>query len=82
MNCSMIEPYVILRLLTFSFPIQARVLYYMLLAASEDEETQKQGMVGIVITIGNKHPFHLEASRSMSTAADALPIRWPMVHFW
>ena len=78
----MIEPYVMIRLLTSSFPIQARVLYYMLLAASEDEEIQKQGMVGIVIMIGNKHPFHLEGSKSMAAAADALPIRWPMVHFW
>jgi hypothetical protein len=61
---------------------QARVLYYMLMAAVEDEETQKQGMVGIAITIGNKQSFQFETARSMCAVAHALPNRWPTVHFW
>jgi hypothetical protein len=80
-NFSRIELYTI-SLLTLSPPIQARVLYYILMAASDDEETQKQGMVGTVVTIGNKRSFHLEAARALSALAYALPNRWPSVHFW
>jgi hypothetical protein len=60
---------------------QARVAWYLLMAASEDEETQKKGMVRVLTVIGNKHPFNLKAAGKVAAVVNVLPIRWTGIHF-
>jgi hypothetical protein len=51
------------------------------MAASEDEEVQKRGMVGVIIAIGNKQPFNLKDARSVTDMARSVPNYWPSTHF-
>ena len=51
------------------------------MAASEDEETQKKGMVRVLNTIGNTNPFNLKAARKIAAILQALPNRCPGIHF-
>jgi hypothetical protein len=51
------------------------------MAASEDDETQKKGMVRVLNTIGATHPFNLKAARKIAAVVQALPNRWQAIHF-
>jgi hypothetical protein len=54
------------------------------MVASEDEETQKMGMVGVVVNMGpdRRDSLHLDAVQIVPGLAQAIPIRWACVHFW
>jgi hypothetical protein len=52
------------------------------MAATEDEETQKKGMVAVVVNMGKREKLHLEAVRMMPAIAQAIPIRFSALHFW
>jgi hypothetical protein len=59
-----------------------RALYYLLMAASEDEETQKRGMVGIFVNIGKNRVATFEGSaRKLLSLTRSLPFRWAAFHF-
>jgi hypothetical protein len=60
-----------------------RALYYLLMAAtSEDEETQKRGMVGIFVNIGKNRVATFEGSaRKSLLLTRSLPFRWDACHF-
>jgi hypothetical protein len=60
-----------------------RTLYYILMAASEDEKTQKKGMVAIVVNIGkNRAPVSFAPSgRKIQALLSSLPCRFCALHF-
>jgi hypothetical protein len=62
-----------------------RTLYYMLMTASEEEETQKKGMVAIVLNIGkHREPPNSAPTRSSRKIAELLsflPCRFCALHF-
>jgi hypothetical protein len=68
----------ILTLLCF----QTRVLYYLAMAATEDEEVQKKGMISVMMNMGNHEKLHFQAARMIPPVAQALPIRWSALHVW
>ncbi len=71
-----------LRHLTLLFKV--RIRDYLLMVASQDEETQKKGMVGVVVNMGpdRRESLHLDAVQIVPGLAQAIPIRWACVHFW
>jgi hypothetical protein len=77
-GCSLYSP--------FFYPLHTekkmRALYYLMMAASEDEATQKRGMVGILLNIGKNRVVTFEGSaRKLLSMARSLPIRWAAFHF-
>jgi hypothetical protein len=59
-----------------------RAVYYLLMAASEDEETQKRGIVGILVNIGkNRVVTFGPIARKMPSLTRSLPFRWAAFHF-
>jgi hypothetical protein len=63
-----------------------RTLYYMLMAASEEEETQKKGIVGIIVNIGAKRApaavsFAPSSGRKTPALLRSLPCRLCALHF-
>jgi hypothetical protein len=53
------------------------------MAASQDEEIQKKGVVGVVVNMGDNHEsLHLEVAIRIPGLANSIPIRWAGVHFW
>jgi hypothetical protein len=60
-----------------------RTLYYLLMAEIEDEETQKKGMVAILVNIGKNRivKFEKSCARQLSTLTGSLPCRWAALHF-
>jgi hypothetical protein len=62
-----------------------RTLYYILMAASEDEETQKKGIVGIIVNIGkNRAPRSVAPTRGtwkIAALLSSLPCRFCALHF-
>jgi hypothetical protein len=59
-----------------------RALYYILMAASKDEETQKRGMVGILVNIGkNRVVTFGPIARKLPSLTRSLPFRWAAFHF-
>jgi hypothetical protein len=59
-----------------------RALYYLMMAASEDEETQKRGMVGIFVNVGKNRVVTFEGStRKVPSLTRSLPFRWAAFHF-
>jgi hypothetical protein len=56
-------------------------MYYLLMAASEDEETQKRGMVGILVNIGKNRVETSEGSaKKLLSMTRSLPFRRAAVH--
>jgi hypothetical protein len=60
-----------------------RTLYYLLMAANEDEETQKKGMVGIYVNIRKNRVENFEpnAMKIRTLLTRSLPFRWGAFHF-
>jgi hypothetical protein len=59
-----------------------RALCYLLMAASEDEETQKRGMVGVLVNIGkNRVVTFGPSARKIPSLTRSLPFRWAAFHF-
>jgi hypothetical protein len=62
-----------------------RTLYYMLMAASEEEETQKKGIVGVIVNIGaNRAPVAVSfatSGRKTPALLSSLPCRLCALHF-
>jgi hypothetical protein len=55
-----------------------------MMAASEDEETQKRGMVGILVNIGKNRgvvTFEGSSTRKLPSLTRSLPFRWAAFHF-
>ena len=52
------------------------------MVASQDEETQKKGMVGVVVNMGEnrRRSLQIEASKQIPGLALAIPIRFACVH--
>jgi hypothetical protein len=54
-----------------------------MLAASEDEEIQKNGTVGVVINTGVKPAlFNIMAALDLAPMVNYLPLRCTAFHFW
>jgi hypothetical protein len=53
------------------------------MAASQDEETQKKGIVGVVVNMGENRrgSLDLEAAKKVPVLASAIPVRFACVHF-
>jgi hypothetical protein len=51
------------------------------MAASEDEETQKNGMVIVLTTIARKGPISIVSAKRLAGVFKACPIYWPGIHF-
>jgi hypothetical protein len=51
------------------------------MAASEDEETQKKGMVAVVISDSRNRSLNLETAMRVPALSEGLPTRWTGVHF-
>jgi hypothetical protein len=51
------------------------------MAATDDERTQKLGMILAMITIGNEQPVNFETLKKMRLLLQALPVRFAAVHF-
>jgi hypothetical protein len=53
------------------------------MAASQDEETQKKGIVGVVVNMGEnrRELLDLEAAKKVPALALAIPLRFACVHF-
>jgi hypothetical protein len=62
-----------------------RTLYYLLMAAGEEEETQQKGIVGIIVNIGKNRAPMLAAptrsSRKIPALINSLPCRLSALHF-
>jgi hypothetical protein len=57
-------------------------MYYLLMAASEDEETQKRGMVGIFVNIGENRVETSEwSAKKLLSMVRSLPFRKAAFHF-
>jgi hypothetical protein len=58
-------------------------MYYLLMAASKDEETQKRGMVGILVNVGKDRvvTFGPSVDRKLPSLTRSLPLRWAAFHF-
>jgi hypothetical protein len=80
-NLLLHHPHMFLLVFAWFIYSQCRVLYYLLMAASEDEETQKKGMVAVVITDGRNRSLNLESARRSPALSQGLPTRWNGVHF-
>jgi hypothetical protein len=71
----------------FQNPINLlRAIYYIIMAAVEDEETQRKGIVGIVYNIGKAASNELddETSRTLDRSVqlrNALPARYVSMHY-
>jgi hypothetical protein len=59
-----------------------RTMYYLLMAASEDEVTQKKGMVAIFVNIGKNRvlSFVANSSRKIQALTRSLPFRYSAHH--
>jgi hypothetical protein len=58
-----------------------RVMYYIIMAANEDEETQRKGMVGVVVNIGRSRNYNPSSAKKIPVFLGALPSRWASVHY-
>ena len=51
------------------------------MAATEDEETQKKGVVAVVVKIGKHLKYSLESGRMAPSLSAGLPFRLASIHF-
>jgi hypothetical protein len=59
-----------------------KTLYYILMSASEEGETQKKGIVGIIVNVGkNRAVSFLPSSRKTPALLSSLPCRLSALHF-
>jgi hypothetical protein len=65
----------------YIFHKKMRTLYYLLMAANEDEETQKKGMVAVLVNIGKNRVVNFVPSGKLPALTRSLPNRWAALHF-